>query len=274
MKEKIESAKEIIGMTLKNYRNPIIYSGFGKDSIVVIHLCQSMGLNLDIMFHRDPYFPKKYRFANKIIDKWDLVVRDYPARSCSVFYMNNTFEVCRHYQSGYGDLILCAMLYKPDMFIDGQYLCALKDIYLQPKIQGSYDYRWDVILQGHRTIEAKPHTAMVPAGLRWMNKQNIGSADAMFPIHDWTNQEVYQYTVENGIPINTDVYDIVNDELASKEDKTFNPDCRPACWECMNPDNPMTVLCPKKMVTVNNNWEYLVKTLMPNDFPGFHVDNK
>jgi 3'-phosphoadenosine 5'-phosphosulfate sulfotransferase (PAPS reductase)/FAD synthetase len=271
MQEKINSAIEIIKMTMKEYKNPIIYSGFGKDSIVVIHLCRTMGLNLEIMFHRDPYFPKKYRYANKMIDKWNLICRDYPARLCSVFYMHDTFEVVRHYQIGFGDMALCAMLYTPERYIEGEYLCGLKDIYLQPKID-NYDYRWDAIIQGHRTVEAKPHTGMVPAGLRWTNKQNIGSADNVFPLHDWTNQEVYQYIIENEIPINTDVYDVVDGSLVPKEDKTFNPDCRPACYECMRPDKPMSVLCPKKMVTVNNNWQNLVKTVMPNDFPGFHKE--
>jgi 3'-phosphoadenosine 5'-phosphosulfate sulfotransferase (PAPS reductase)/FAD synthetase len=277
MKEKIEVAKELIGMALKNYRNPIINSGFGKDSICVVHLCRSMGLNLDIMFHRDPYFPKKYRYANKIIDMWNLVCRDYPARSTSVYFRYNTFEVCRHFQIGYSDLVLCAMLYTPDKFIDGEYLCAYKDVYLQPL--GTYNYIWDVIIEGHRTKEAKPHNGMVPSGLSWENKHNIGSADAVFPIQDWTNQEVYQYIVENGIPINTDVYDVKDGELVPKIDpatgqidSTYNPDRRPACFECMRPDNPRSVLCPKKMCRVNNNWEYLVKTQMPSDFPGYREE--
>jgi 3'-phosphoadenosine 5'-phosphosulfate sulfotransferase (PAPS reductase)/FAD synthetase len=272
VKEKIESAKELIRMSVNNYKNPIINSGFGKDSIVVIHLCRSMGLNLEIMFHRDPYFPKKYRYANKIIDMWNLVCRDYPARMCSAFFRYDTFEICRHYQIGYGDLVLCAMLYTPEKFIEGEYLCALNDIYLQPK--GTYDYIWDAILEGHRTKEAKPHNNMVPSGLGWSNKHNIGSADVVFPIHDWTNQEVYQYIVDNGIPINTDVYDIKDGELVPKTDKTFNPDCRPACTECMRPDKPRSVLCPKKMCLVNNNWENLVKTEMPNDFPGYSEEQK
>lgn len=225
------------------------------------------------MFHRDPYFPKKYRYANKIIDMWGLVCRDYPARAASVYYHNDTFEVVREYGIGYSALALCALLYTPDRFIEGEYLCALNDIYLQP--MGTYNYIWDVCIQGFRSTESKPHSRNLPNRLRWVNKQNIGSADAVYPLQDWTNHEVYQYIVDNGIPINTDVYDVKEGELVpkidpqtGKIDSTYNPDRRPACTECMRPENPMSVLCPKKMCSVNNVWEFLVKTQMPNDFPG------
>jgi len=277
MKDKIESAKEIISMTDKNYKNPIIYTGFGKDSITVLHLCRAMGYKWDVMFHRDPHFPRKYRYANKIIDMWNVVCRDYPARSTSIFYRNDTFEVVREYGIGYGALILCALLYKPDEYIEGEYLCGLNDVYLQPK--GSGDYIWDVALEGFRTVESKPHSGGRPCGLRWVNKQNIGSADVVFPLHNWTGQDVYQYIIDNGIPINTDVYDVKDGELVpkidpktGKIDSTYNPDRRPACTECMRPENPQSVLCPKKMMTVNNVWEYLVKTIRPNDFPGSQCD--
>ncbi len=270
MRSKIESAKKMISMVDRQYKNPLCYTGFGKDSIVVLHLIKEMGLKWDCMFHRDPYFPKKYAYANKIIEDWDLVCRDFPARFTSVFYMNDTFEVVRHYRIGYDNLVLCAMLYKPEEYVEGQYLCALKDIYLQPR--GDIEYIWDAMVEGHRTVEAKPHTAMTPAGLRWQGKHTLGSADVFFPIHDWTNKEVYYYIRDNGIPINDRAYDIVDDELVPKADKTYNPDCRPACYECMLPENPMTVHCPRHGITVNNVWNELTKTVMPNDFPGFHEE--
>jgi 3'-phosphoadenosine 5'-phosphosulfate sulfotransferase (PAPS reductase)/FAD synthetase len=273
-KDKIEESKNIIRMVMKEYKDPIIYSGFGKDSICIIHLCRTLGLNWPIMFHREPYFPKKYRYANKIIDLWNLTCFDYPAHGTAIFYENNIFEVVRYFSIGYGNLALCAMVYLPDKLIEGEYLCALKDIYQQPKGHG-FDYRWDVALQGFRYDEKKPQMNMEPARLRWVNKQNIGSVDVVNPLRDWTNQEVCQYIIENDIPVNTDVYEITDGELVPKInpatgqiDSTYNPDRRAACFECMKPDNPMMVLCPKKMCTVNNVYSELKKEemLMP-DFP-------
>ena len=270
MKEKIERSKDIIRMIDKNYHNPIIMTGFGKDSICVLHLCRSMGYKWHVMFHRDPYFPKKYRYANQIIDSWDLVCHDYPAHRCSIFFKNDVFEVVRQYQLGSGDMALCARLYEPDEFIEDEYLCALNDIYLQPK--GTRDYPWDCMLQGFRYVEGKPHRNMEPNQLRWHCKHNIGSVDSAQPIRDWSNNDAYTYIKDNDIPINTLVYDEVDGELVPKEDMTYNPDCRPACYRCMLPDVPLSVMCPKKKCLVNNVWDNLIKVVMPNDFPCWEED--
>jgi len=278
VKEKIEETKAILKMIAKEYHKPIIYSGLGKDSICVIHLSRSLGFNWPIMFHRDPYFPKKYRYANKIIDLWDLECHDYPAHDTSVFYRNNTFEVTRHFQVGHGDMILCALLYNPDKYIEGQYLCALKDIYLQPL--GTREFIWDVGIQGHRKAESKPHSGHKPNRLQWVCKQFIGSIDFYQPLREWTNQDVYQYIVDNGIPINTDVYDVKDGELipkidpqTGKIDSTYNPDRRPACFDCMKPDNPKAVFCRKRQCAVNNVWEDLRKTVMPTDYPNYQEED-
>ena len=144
--DRVKESVEILRMIKEQYVRPIIYSGMGKDSICVIHLSKMMGLNWDVMFHRDPYFPIKYRYANRIIEDWNLVCRDYPAHKCSIFYLNDTFEVVRHYQAGITDMILCAMLYEPKKFVLGEYLCALKDVYQQPK-GNIHDYVWDIIIR-------------------------------------------------------------------------------------------------------------------------------
>ena len=267
MYEKIEETKNILKTIAKEYHKPIIYSGFGKDSICVIHLSRSMGFNWPIMFHRDPYFPRKYRYANKIIELWNLECHDYPAHNTSVFYQNDTFEVVRHFQVGNQDMILCAMLYNPETYNEGEYLCAFKDIYLQPL--GTCDYAWDVGIQGHRKAESKPHSGYKPNQLQWVCKQTIGSIDFFQPLRDWTNQDVYQYIVDNGIPINTDVYEVKDDELVSKKDCTFDPDRRPACFDCMLPSNPKSVFCRRRQCLVNNVWDDLRKTIMPTDYPNY-----
>lgn len=267
MKEKIASAIACIEMIAREYKNPIIYSGMGKDSLPLIHLCHKIDRKWDVMFHRDPHFPKKYKYANRIIENWNLVVRDYPPRICSIFFHNDTYEVVREYEIGYQNLALCAMLYTPDEYIPGEYLCALRDIYLMPKGGSGYGFKWDIGLMSHRFTEKKPHGKMIPNNLKWQLKRNIGSCDFVYPMWDWTDKDMYQYHVDNGIPINTDVYDVIDGELIPKKDSTYNPDRRPACYECMRPDRPETVICPRTACTVNNVWNDLVKVIMPTDFP-------
>jgi 3'-phosphoadenosine 5'-phosphosulfate sulfotransferase (PAPS reductase)/FAD synthetase len=265
MKEKIEQAKELINMIARSYRNPIIMSGFGKEGTCIVHLCHSMGYRWPVMFHKDAYFPKKYSYANQMIELWDLVCHDYPPYKCSVYYRNEVFDTPRHYQLGASDMVICTMLYEPEKFINGEYLCALKDIYLQPK--GTMEYMWDVALQGFRYDERKPHKNMVPHRIRWHVKHNIDSVDIVQPIREWTSQDVYQYLVDNNIPINWRVYEEKDGELILKEDKTYDPDRKPACYRCMLPDVPLSIMCPKKKCLVNNVWDSLNKLVLPNDFP-------
>ena len=263
MEEKIKSARKIIRMVAKQYKNPIIYCGFGKDSICVLDLCRDLGFNWPVMFHRDNFFPIKYRFANRIIEEWNIRCFDYPWWKVSLFYMYKTIELTKHYQIGANDLIFCSMLYTPETF-DEEYICGYEDLVLSPK--GNMEYVWDVGLQGFRNGEVKPQSGNNPCGLRWALKQNIGSADMVFPIHDWTGQDVYHYHLERKIPINFGAYKIGNDELLPADDNTLNPDRRAACTECINPDNPLTVYCPRKECTVNNISGQIDNANMPIDF--------
>jgi 3'-phosphoadenosine 5'-phosphosulfate sulfotransferase (PAPS reductase)/FAD synthetase len=274
MQNKIDQAKAIIRMVAKHYKKPVVFTGFGKDSICNLHLCRSLGFNWPVIFYRDMFFPQKYRYANKMICDWNLACYDYPPRTTGLFYRNGIFEIVKGYSIGFATLSFCAALYRPEFYIEGEYLCAYQDLYLQPTCQ-NYDFRWDVGIMGFRYTESKPHSAGQSSELSWVNKHNIGSCDTVFPIRDWTNQEVYQYIVENGIPINTDVYEVKDGELVPKInprtgeiDSTYNPDRRPACYECMIPENPKTVLCPKKMCSVNNISRTVRWAEMPNDFPG------
>lgn len=251
MKEKIEQAEELIRQIDHNYKNPLIYCGFGKDSLVMLHLIKQMGYNWPIMCHREHEFPIKWRYANKIMELWNLTCFDYPPRACSVFYENGVFCVATQYEVGLGDIFFPGILYAPDKFVEGEYLCALKDIYMQPKCHG-IDYQWDVGLLAARADERHPHFGGMCLGQQFEVKLNIGSADFAYPLLNWTAKDICQYYIDFGIPINTDVYDVVDDELVSKADPAFDPDRRPACYECMKPDNPNIVFCPKRMCRVNN----------------------
>lgn len=264
MKEKIEESKEIIRTFAKEYKNPIIYCGFGKDSMVMLHLCRDLGFNWPVMYHRDSHFPKKARWANHMIEEWDVVTYDYPPTSCGVFYENGVFEIVRDYQIGEQTMALCASLYEPTPLVEGEYLCALKDIYRMPK--GTREYPWDLLLVGHRKHESKPHTAGQPNQLRWVHKHILRGADCLQPLREWTNQEVYEYTIENGIPWNDRVYEVKDGEFVPKEDSTYNPDRRPACYRCFLPFGDGTTWCPRLKTVVNNLWDTVRKIALPNDY--------
>ena len=125
LQDKIDWSLERVSEIVKQYRRPLIYTGFGKDAMVMHHMLRTAGYDFDCMFHRDPFFPKKYRFANRIIEEWNLPCYDYPHSGVSLFNEHGAFEVSRHYQIGSQQLVFCARLVDPDDYEDkDSYLCV------------------------------------------------------------------------------------------------------------------------------------------------------
>lgn len=265
--DKIDAAKEILEMVAQNYKRPVIYCSFGKDSICVAHLANRiMGLDWPVLFHREPEFPKKFVYQRRIIEDWNLIAYDYPPCRTSVYYRPGApyFEVATHFEMGAGPdgptFILLGVLYEPPAFAPGEYLCAL-DLYNQPRCMG-YDYRWDIGVRGDKDIDAHPHTGK-PFKLRFGTQLGIGYADFAFPLQSWTDKDVTDYILQEKIPINDLIYDLVDGVLVNKADKTHNADYRPACFRCMKSDAPEAVMCPKKGVMVNNVSPQLVMEISP-----------
>jgi hypothetical protein len=266
--DKIAAAKENLKMVSRHYRRPIIYCSFGKDSICVAHLANRvMGLDWPVMFHREPEFPRKFVYQQRIIEDWNLVVHDYPPCRTSVYYRpgGTYFEVATHFEMGAGSdgptFILLGVLYEPPAFVPGQYLCAL-DLYNQPTCRG-YDYRWDIGVRGDKDSDAHPHTGK-PFKMRFGTQLGIGYVDFAFPLQSWTDKDVTDYILQEKIPVNDLIYELVDGVLVNKEDKTHNADYRPACFRCMKHDEGESVMCPKKGVAVNNVSPQLIMEISPD----------
>jgi len=50
----------------KSY-NPVILCSFGKDSMVMLYLIRKIKKDIPVLFFKEPFFPKKYSFANEVI---------------------------------------------------------------------------------------------------------------------------------------------------------------------------------------------------------------
>ena len=72
-------------------------------------------------------------------------------------------------------------------------------------------------VQRPRLLRSRANSGHKQAGIKWAHKHNIGSCDVSYPLRDWSNQDVFEYHVANGIPVNSDVYDEVDGELVPAE---------------------------------------------------------
>lgn len=242
---KIASALKLIKDAAGNYKYPVAYSSFGKDSMVMLDLIERAGYKLPIVFHREPFMPKKYEFSNRVIAEKDYVVYDYPPIATAISKNGSACEIINYQQVGSQVTYLPTGIKPPK---DGEpYLCGLNDIYLKPK--GSYNFPWDVSFIGHKSSDVDPILGALPINTRL--QINRGKSDYVFPLADFTDADVWEYTEKCGLLINEKRYDRANG-WREFDDITYNPDYFTACVACMDRDAPAVVYCPKINREVQN----------------------
>lgn len=245
MKRKIESAVTLIDKVMRQYKSPALMCSFGKDSMVLLDILLRRGIKIPVVFHRDPWWPQKYRFADGIIADWNLEVHDYPPFKVTLWEGKEITAFTNHYQIGHSALLqLPKNILAPEA--GKPYLCGLKQVLGRPT--GTYSYPFDVVLIGHKSTDEDQIAGKVP--LHVDVKLNAGAApDAAFPLRDWTDDDVWNYTEAFKVPQQPDRYKDRR-ELA---DKFPNSDYAHVCIACMDRKNTgPSVYCPKIDAEVNN----------------------
>lgn len=238
--DKVAGAKQLVLEVLKEAGRPAVMCSFGKDSMVALHLVRSVpgGKALPVIFHREPFLPRKYRFARKVTALWDLTVYDFPPQGTAVQRRGDDVEVVNYYPAGARPCALPTGLTKP---AKGEpTLCALYDFYARPC--GTFAYPWDVVFHGHKSSDVDPIYGAVPLNADFA--RNIDSVSAAFPLRHFTDADVWRYTEQLELPIHLERYEKTSKGWRERADKTQNPDYFPACTACMVPAGG-SVPCPR-----------------------------
>lgn len=259
LQNKIDAAYLAIDRVIRTYKRPAFMCSFGKDSMVLLHLLRSRGISLPVIFHKDPWWPAKYAFADGLIKAYGLEVYDYPPSAVTLWEGKTIMAFTNHYQIGplpFGVLQLPKNIIPPAP--GKKFLCGLTDILQRPT--GTFNYPWDCVLVGHKSSDEDQIAGKVP--LSCDIKLNAGKApDAAFPLREWTDADVWDYTVANNVPQQPDRYDVAN--RCEYKDKSPNSDYAHVCIACCDRSKPRTsVHCPKLNCEVSN-----VADLVPYDTP-------
>src|ERR1035437_3368236 len=254
MHSKIENAKSLIRKTLGSYSKPIVMSSFGKDSMVVLHILKTMDLNLPVLFHREPFEPQKYTFANSVIVAEGYVVYDYPPSLVKMAKNGDKIELVNFYQtSGKGDSIWLGTGIKEP--VEGQpFLCGLEDVYNKP--MGYFKFPWDLGFVGHKSCDTDPIYGDIP--LKVDVKINEGACDYAYPLRHFTDSDVWEYTEKFNVAYDDRRYNKA-DGYTEFSDITYNPDYFHCCTRCMDKDSPEMVYCPKlkkQIANISNTISY------------------
>lgn len=222
------------------FKTPVLLCSFGKDSMVMLYLVRQVNKDIPIIFFKEPFMQKKYRFAYKIIQELDLIVYDFPPvwrdfqyreQNPSVFVNPYSDEVQKmEVYYGYDTCGGILVLPKGIRPTTDPNLCIFRD-FLNGQI-GRVSYPWDITLIGHKYSD----TDDMFDDITFESKMRANGKTMMYyPLQGWTDKDVWEYIKTNNIPYNVERYDDKN--------IIYDNDYYECCYNCLDPEKPDEVDC-------------------------------
>lgn len=236
MLDKITKTVGIVQAAIEKYRSPALLVSFGKDSMVLLHLLRSF--KLPVICHIPPYHPERWMFAREMAAKMKLSVFSYPPEWVALKEHNDKHYVASGYTAGKGEIrvIYQRIEHSPEG------ICGLHDVLRQPK--GTMLNQWDLMICAQK--DGDPGTGGEMMKMESTLHQTASGVDTLFPMRDWTEQDIYRYTLSNSIPIHRDRYtvDVDNGVFSERQNHSYNPDVATGCFACLMPGDGC-VECPR-----------------------------
>lgn len=251
MNNKIKKSLEIIEENIANHVKPIIWSSFGKDSLVLISLVHKVDTSVPILFQKEYICSEKYQHANKIILENNLCVYSYPPVNTSIQFTHNKdgsieWEVQNYYSyaNNKNYTIPTGIVDNPKSDI-----CCLEKIYCKPF--SFTHYLWDMQFIGHKDSDTDAFYNSLRLDDYTYKKQELPTC--VFPLKDWKDIDIWEYIDKNNIDFNSKRY-VRNGEnwRGQFKDTTYNPDYFECCLECMKNTSPEKVFCHKENKFIPN----------------------
>jgi len=239
MKNKILKSLELIKENISG--RPVLLCSFGKDSMVLLHLVRQIKADIPVIFWKVDGQPKRYEFSQQVIKDWNLKVYDYPPTMNDVMYKDGKMNGVAGYWAGIGFMAKVLWITPPTE----HFSCILEDILDRPTCTG-YTFKWDTVLSGHKQSDVDMLLGKLAIK---EEKRDVKGLNFVYPLHEWTNQDIWQYIKENNVPFNDKKYAQNGSVLA---DTSYNENYHSACSKCINPIEGETVYCERDKDYVQN----------------------
>ena len=238
--DKETKALQLIGAHLRTAIKPIVLCSFGKDSLVLLHLCLRLR-KVPVLFFRFPKFHEKHAHALKVMQEWDLEVYDMWPRVSLEYQHGSFFEVLHGYYTGERNAIFLFSGIRARQEGESRYLCAVDDLLSRPKSR-DHDYDWDVTFHGHKGTD---DPEIGESGAITAPVTQLGHTRLVVPFIDWTDQDVWDYIRKYDLPYDRQRYDA--------KDESVSPDKYPTCFNCLDTRaRGEMVACPKYETPMRN----------------------
>ena len=229
---KERAALELVDQQLMTAMRPVVCCSFGKDSIVVLHLCLRFR-KVPVIFVRHARFHEKFAHAEAVATRWDLEMHDLAPIGAFEYQHGPFFDVISAFSTGAGGRLFMLAGCRERRPDEERYYCALHELILQPK--GTVEYPWDVTFLGHKACDAAHFADRAePVAPVFAGR----GPQPVFPLHDWTDEDVWAYIRQYDLPYDRRWYE--------QKDASVNPDELPTCYRCLDGHHAgEQVWCPK-----------------------------
>ncbi len=251
MKEKISKSLAIIRDNLAKYSKPVIWSSFGKDSLVLMDLVRKVDKNIPILFQKEYICPDKYAHSERLARENNLMVYSFPPMNTALQYHTYDdgsleWEVQNFYtyQNGTNFTIPTGIVDNPSSDV-----CCLNDIYRKPF--AIVNYMWDMQFIGHKDCDTDAFYESMVLDDYVYKPDDLPAC--VFPLKDWSDEDIWQYLDENNIDFNDKRYVRSGENWRGQyKNTTFNPDYFECCLECMKFNTSEKVYCPRLKEEIPN----------------------
>ncbi len=233
-------------------RSVVLWSG-GKDSTALLHLIRyGAEIDIPVVQYRQPKFRERYAYSDRLIKEWDLEVYEYPPMKVSLADGPDVntgevrFDMLHYFQWGKNCVVLSLGTETPKP--DEKFLCGVTDFLQRPT--GTFNWPWGAVFIGTKYEDTDLIKGHVPLA------QDIrivdGSPVSLYPMRDWTDDDIFEYLEESGVEPDPTRYIKKENKWYNNPDKSLNADFYPACFNCVNRHLGRHVHCPKLDATITN----------------------
>ena len=257
MNKKLERTDQIIDSCVNTFLSTMMYWSGGKDSMVLLHLLRRHGVKIPILFFREPWQPFKYEFHDRIIRDWELLVYSWHPYESLMQEKNGEFEVQNRYAIN-GYTISCPTgIVDP---VDDLPCTSCLEILRRPKQKELLVPYLDAIWIGHKGSDTDSLAGDV--GIKSEVRQVPGGVSSIFPLRDWTDEDVWNYIEEHDVPYDEKRYEKFEGKWRERPDRRHNADYVHACTRSVDRREGAEEFpyCRKLKTTVQNMAQYVVWT--------------
>lgn len=220
--ENVKASTAIIAAQLRTHARPVVLSSFGKDSLVLLDLIyQVRRIPVLTFLQAAQQFPDKYAFAMQMIAENHLNCSTLPPQWSTHVQDGEYFEIFKCFGSKTTGPLLMATGCRPRLPGEEPFLCALEEVSERPNPDLRYDY--DLTFIGAKSSDdvklAERSTMTTPVS-------PSGSTTLCFPLWHWTDEDIWAYIKDVGLPYDRARYDDQREQT--------NPDQFPTCWNCLD----------------------------------------